>query len=119
MKRILAVDDNDDIRLMLEKFLEYSGYECDTASCGEDGLSLFRKRPYDLLLLDAAMPDLTGFEVAAKVRETSKVPILILTGHAGPLNEAHAQSVGANKVLYKPIDPPKLASEIEALLGKV
>lgn len=117
MRRILVIDDNAEITALMNTFLNRSGYQCDTAGSGGEGLALFRRHYYDLILLDAAMPGRTGFEIAAEIRKTSKAPIIIITGHANVVDSAHAMNVGVNQVIYKPFDPDDLRRSIERHLG--
>jgi CheY-like chemotaxis protein len=121
-KRILVADDNADILNMLQTLLQSNGHSADGAVDGKMALKMFfhatvTHQPYDLLLLDAAMPDLSGYEVTEKVRQmNAAIPILIFTGHDEPIVEPHARAVGATKVLYKPLDAPTLLDAVRAAL---
>jgi CheY-like chemotaxis protein len=121
-KRILVADDNEDILNMLQTLLQSNGHSADGATGGAMALKMFNHardthQPYDLLLVDAAMPDLSGYEVTEKVRQTNaEIPILIFTGHQEPIVQPHARAVGATKVLYKPLDGQELLDAVRAAL---
>jgi DNA-binding response OmpR family regulator len=120
-KRILVADDNEDILNMLQALLQSNGHSADGATDGKMALKMFyhardTHQPYDLLLIDAAMPDLSGYEVTETIRKASEVPVLIFTGHDEPIVEPHARAVGATKVLYKPLDAPTLLDAVRAAL---
>src|ERR1700733_8521881 len=80
---LLIVDDDALLRSMAAKSLRHSGFAVSDAVSGEDGLTKFAERPYDLILLDLMMPELDGYEVCRRIRATARgarIPILILTG---------------------------------------
>lgn len=117
--RILLAEDYEDARTVTALLLRSYGYECDTASNGRKAVELFtdatqRGARYDLALLDAAMPDMSGFEVTEKIREQDqKIPVLLITGYPDSLVAAHGKRVKVTKILYKPLDPDDLLREIK------
>lgn len=125
--RILIADDYDDTRVLLGKLLEDIGAACDDEGDGVTAMAAYQKareegRPYDLLILDAAMPRATGYEVANFVRTVAcdmGTPVIIFTGSDGPLVRPHAMHVGATEVWYKPLDPDAFKSRVGELLRGV
>ena len=84
-KRILIVDDEDDILNLVRLILEDAGYECETARNGKEGLSAIQQQNFDLVLLDIMMPVLTGWEVLRFLRDneqTRNLPVAMLTARA-------------------------------------
>jgi CheY-like chemotaxis protein len=124
-RKVLIADDYDDIRTFLCKLLEQAGASCDEAADGIAAMRAYRDaeeraEPYALLILDAAMPRATGYEVAEFVRKAEgddSTPIFIVTGSDGPLIEPHALHVGVTEVWYKPLDPHKFMERVAEVLG--
>lgn len=118
--RILIADDYDDSREQL-KILFGSDYCCDTAGDGIQAIGAWEvarteDNPYRLLILDAAMPLKSGFEVAQHVRETGdNTPVIILTGGVEPMMKPHALNVGA-ELIFKPFDSDELKAKVSELL---
>ena len=86
MRRVLVVDDDPDIRLLLEELLRGAGYEVETAEDGRAALRTFHASPTDLIVLDLSMPDLDGFETLDRIRDLSDVPVILSTRNgSGPI----------------------------------
>ena len=79
MVKILVVEDEYDIRELLQNYLENEGYQVVTASDGEQAIEVFRSSHVDLILLDILLPRLNGYEVCRAIREESDIPIIMLT----------------------------------------
>ena len=114
--RVLVVDDDPDVRRFVVDFLEDSGYGVADAVDGPSGLkALQEKGPFDLILLDFAMPGMTGSEVARTVRAANPgQPILMMTGYLE--HEAVLSELGAQPMLQKPFDPSELLFRVAALI---
>ena len=82
MKKILVIDDEWKIRKLIKDYLVREGYSVDEAGDGEEGLELFFKNHYDIVILDIMMPKIDGWSVCRKIREESQVPIIMLTARA-------------------------------------
>lgn len=112
--RILIADDNSDLLEMLKAMVcRIDRYRCETAEDGSEAITKFAQAqssgdPFHLLLLDAAMPFKTGFEVAQYVRRRSSVPIVIMSAHNEAITAGHASYVEADEVLWKPFEPEEL-----------
>lgn len=113
--RVLIADDNPELLEMLEHLICTSGYRCDTAIDGQEAITKIGRAidcgdPYKLLILDAAMPYATGFEVARYTRmdRHDSVPIVILTAYDEAITNAHASYVEADLVVQKPFEPTDL-----------
>ena len=120
-KRILIIDDEDDIREVAALALETSGdFEVTTADGGWAGLtSALRIRP-DLILLDVMMPELDGPSTYLQLQQseaTSSIPVIFLTAKVQSADRRKLSDLGAIGIIAKPFDPMRLASEIVAIVG--
>lgn len=117
MKNILVVDDNQDIAELLKVVLEIAGYQCITANSGQQCLHLLEKNNFDLILLDIAMPGITGDDVLKKVKSDpalSHNKIVFITA-SSPTDdiEDNLKKQGALDVLKKPIHEDVLLRAVE------
>jgi DNA-binding response OmpR family regulator len=118
-KRILIVDDEDEIRDLLEFDISSSGYITDTASNGEEGLKKALSGNYDLILLDVMMPKMNGFDVCKNIRLAKiKTPILLLTAKGTIQDKTQGFEIGADDYLVKPFDIQEVLLRIRALLRR-
>jgi DNA-binding response OmpR family regulator len=119
--RVLVVDDEPAIRLLAQRALQHKGYAVEVAADGQEALDRIRARPPDLLLLDAMLPKVHGFEVARKVRSdpaTRQVPIMIMTAvyRGWRFAEDARQSYGAEDYVEKPFRIDDLLRRVETVL---
>lgn len=104
---VLVVDDHVDTLTMLAEFLTFSGHRVLTAANGDEAIELAAKHQPDVVLLDLAMPRMSGIDVARHLRESGVLPRALLvatTGRTGATAEAIALSSGCDRVLLKPYD---------------
>ena len=118
MRRVLVVDDNDDIRLLLEELLKGAGYAVETAQDGRAALRAFHANPADLVVLDLSMPELDGFETLERLRDLSDVPVILLTARTGEIDKVRGFRGGADDYVVKPFGRQELLARIEALLRR-
>ena len=119
-KTILIVEDDDDIRELIEITLEDSQYSLRTASDGEVGLNAILLQRPDLVILDWMMPRLTGIELLRKIREnpsTSGISVIVLTSITEVKHEEEVQSLGIFSYLQKPFSPLELIQTVQAALA--
>lgn len=122
MQKILIIDDEPHILLMLKKMLERAGYEIDIASNGNEGLELFKSKPADLVITDIIMPDKEGLETIREMKRLqSELRIIAMSG-GGKISADNyletAKIFGASKVLEKPFTQQQMVSSVRSLLGK-
>ena len=118
-KKILVVDDESRIRKLIKDYLRRSGYEVIEASDGEEALEIFYKtKDISLIILDVMMPNLDGWEVLKEIRESSKVPIIMLTAKSEEEDELNGYSLGADEYVLKPFSPKVLVARVEAVLRR-
>lgn len=118
-KRILIVDDDDEIRELLEFDIASSGYVVDTANNGLDGLNKALNNAYDLILLDVMMPKMNGFDVCKNIRQAKlAVPVLMLTAKGTIDDKTTGFDCGADDYLVKPFDIQEVLLRIRVLLRR-
>ena len=117
---ILVVDDEEDIRAVLQARLETAGFQVQTASNGLDALERIRSDPPDLIILDIMLPDITGLDVCALVkrdRRLRRVPIILLTARSQVRDRLAGVALGADAYLNKPFSADELLAEVRRLLA--
>lgn len=116
MKRILIVEDEQDIQELLEAYLGDAGYETATAGDGIEAVSLFQQEAFDLVLLDVMLPKLDGFTVLRRLRaEGSTTPVLMLTARSELTDRVNGLDSGADYYLTKPFEPKELLACVRML----
>src|SRR6516165_12599569 len=119
MSSVLIVDDESAIRESLQTLLELEGYEVDTASDGEEGLAKLADRPYDLVLLDFAMPDRNGIDILREIRERdADLAVIMITAYGTVENAVNAMQAGATNFIQKPWDNEKLLADVRTAVGQ-
>lgn len=113
MKKILLVDDDLKNSMLLKRFIEVEGYEVAYAQNGRVGLELYHAIHPDLILLDINMPEMNGFEVARKIRETDRrVLIFFLTDRTDKVDRLYGFKLKGNDYIPKPFYPEELIAKI-------
>jgi len=117
--RILVIEDNEDNLSLMRLLLERADYDVLAAVDGFTGLDRARAEQPDLILLDLAMPEMDGWEVARKLKSdivTQSIPVIAVTAHALPKDRERAMEAGCDAFIVKPFSVAKLIGEIENLL---
>jgi DNA-binding response OmpR family regulator len=116
--RVLIVDDEADIRLLLRELLERAGYTVDEAPDGRTALrNLFANVPA-LVILDVTMPELDGYQTLERIRDLSDVPVLMLTARSQELEKVRGLTAGADDYVAKPFGRQELLARVQALLRR-
>ena len=118
MTCLLLVEDDEVIRIAVGRTLERYGFEVTTAPDGLAGLDRFREAPPDLLLLDVMLPGLDGIGLCRRVRETSQVPILMMSARGDALDVVGGLEAGADDYVVKPVDTSVLVARIRAVMRR-
>lgn len=116
---IYVADDEDNIREALCAFLEAEGYRVRGFPNGEELLEAFPENPCDLIILDVMMPGMSGFEVCTKIRETSMVPIIMLTARDSDIDYATGLQLGSDDYFTKPVSPMSLVMRVKAIFRRI
>lgn len=114
--RVLIVEDEAKIREFVALFIKKSGHEILEAEDGEIGIAMFENNEIDLVLLDIMMPKMNGFQVCKKIRETSSVPIIILTAIEEDSDQIRGYELGADDYVLKPFKIDILMAKVNRLL---
>lgn len=119
-KSILIVDDESRMRKLIKDFLMAKGYSILEAEDGEKALQIFEENPekISLILLDVMMPKLDGWSVLRQIRQTSKVPIIMLTARGEEQDELFGFELGVDEYISKPFSPKILVARVEAILKR-
>lgn len=115
---LLVVDDDKRIRILLSRFLTGEGYRISTATNAAEARAMLAGLSFDLLILDVMMPGETGFTLAASIRQTSSVPILMLTARDEKTSRIEGLEKGADDYLTKPFEPRELSLRIANILKR-
>lgn len=118
MAHILAVDDDDAIRGLIVEYLSENGYQVSTAVNGRDMKDILAKGGVDLIVLDVKLPGDDGFALARDVRQTSNIPIIMLTGQKHEVDRVLGLELGADDYLTKPFSPRELLARIKAVMRR-
>jgi DNA-binding response OmpR family regulator len=115
--RVLIVDDEPDVLLLLRITLEAAGFETGLAADGDEALQRLKRDRFDVVILDLMMPVLDGFGVLdALADDPAAPPVVVLTANASTTNEDRARSLGASDFIAKPYDADTLVSRVNAML---
>ncbi|MFZ1977947.1 MAG: response regulator [Bacteroidota bacterium] len=115
--RILVVDDEEALRIVLSAELEGEGYQVSNAADGQEAINILKKQEFDLILLDIKMPNVDGFEVLKYVKERlPKTKVIMLTGFADLKNAIESKKLGAEDFISKPYDLVDLLTTVERVL---
>ena len=115
---ILVADDEENIRNLASLYLRKEGYDVITAVDGRDALDKIEQEEPALLVLDLMMPRLDGWEVTRRVRQRSKLPILMLTARDDDIDKIVGLEMGADDYLTKPFNPRELVARVRAILRR-
>lgn len=119
-KKILVVDDNAELLELLALSIKSAGYAIATATDGLDALQKARTIEPDLIVLDLILPEMDGFAVCESLRrssDTSKIPVIVLTGLCSQFARYNGMESGATDFICKPVTPSDLLARIEKLVG--
>ncbi len=118
-KRILVVDDEEDLVVMISKALKHKGYEVITANDGQEGLEKAKTQKPDLIILDLMLPRISGYKVCGLLKKDAryvKIPVILFTAKAKAEDIELGKKVGADAYITKPYERDALLSKIEELI---
>ena len=117
-RNILVVEDDKNISDLIHMYLVKEGFDVRIAGDGGKALEEFQKKEPDLILLDIMLPVMDGWAVCAKIRETSKVPIIMLTAKSEVFDRIQGLEMGADDYIVKPFEMKELIARINAVLRR-
>lgn len=115
-KKILIVEDDEDISMIEEAYLEAAGFDTRIISNGEKVQELLELEKFDLVLLDLMLPGKSGYEVCREVRDKVDIPILMVTARTESVDKIRGLGLGADDYIAKPFDPAELVARVNANL---
>ncbi len=115
MDHILVIDDDIELCDLLSDYLGSEGFTVEVANDGKSGSEQALKAEYVLVVLDVMLPEMNGFDVLRKIRESSKVPIIMLTARGDDIDRIVGLELGADDYLPKPFNPRELVARIRAI----
>lgn len=115
----MIVEDDEELVDFLKDYLEKDGYEVTGRADGKSALHLFRKRQFDLVILDLMLPEMDGYNVCKRMRRESDTPIIMLTAKTTEEEKIKGLDIGADDYVTKPFDPGELLARIRANLRRV
>lgn len=116
--KIAIIDDDKPLLELMESFFSSNGFEVLSFSSPSLGLEFLTKSHVDLLVLDVMMPDMDGFELLAKLREFSALPVIMLTARGGLDDKVKGLDTGADDYMAKPFEPRELLARVNSLLRR-
>lgn len=114
----VVIEDDDDVRNLLDAVLTQSGFEVHSAGLGRDGVELVARHGATIVTLDVGLPDIDGYEVLRRIRATSDCYVLMLTARTDELDTLTALQSGADDFITKPFRPRELRARIAAMLRR-
>lgn len=117
-RKILVVEDDHNISDLIRMYLEKEGFEVYTAFDGGKAVELFRSLTPDMVLLDIMLPVMDGWSVCAKIRETSRTPIIMITAKSEVFDRIQGLEMGADDYIVKPFEMKELIARINAVLRR-
>ena len=116
--KVLIVEDDADINNLICETLTKHGLKCTQAYSGSEGLLNFKNDKFDLAILDLMMPGMSGESLTATIRETSKIPIIVVSAKCSTDSRVDLLSMGADDFLSKPFSQPELLAKVQSLLRR-
>lgn len=116
--KILVVDDEEKIRIVIREYLEESNYEVLEAEDGKDALKILKKEQIDLLVLDIMMRGMDGYQVLRELDDEYKVPTIMLSARSEEIDKLQGFELGVDDYITKPFSPKELVARIKAILNR-
>ena len=119
MNRILIIDDDKELCVLIKRSVLSEDIEADFCNTGKEGLRKLKEKEYQLVILDVMMPGMDGFAALKELRKTSKIPVLMLTARGEAEDKFVGFENGADDYLLKPFLPKELLFRVQAILKRV
>ncbi len=118
MNQILLIDDDEELCELVSEYLSVEGFTTEAFHDGASGLEKAKMEMHDLVILDVMLPKMNGFDVLRNLRESSKIPVLMLTARGDDMERIVGLEIGADDYLPKPFNPRELVARIRAILRR-
>ena len=117
--RLLIIDDDEKLNKLLTDYLGKMGFEVMSATLPRQGLEKLEREAPDLVILDVMLPEMDGFEVCRTIRQSSTIPVIMLTARGEVMDRVVGLEIGADDYLPKPFEPRELVARIQSILRRV
>lgn len=114
MKSILIIEDDSEIAELERDYLVMSGFECDIANRGTQGLDMALKNNYDLMIIDIMLPGMDGFGILSEIRRYKQTPVIFLSAKSDDIDKIRGLGLGADDYMTKPFSPNELVARVKA-----
>ena len=120
MYRILVVDDEAKIRLLIRKYAEFEGHEVTEAENGMEAVRLFRRTPdaFDIVIMDVMMPELDGFSAVAEIKKIASPAVIMLSARGEEYDKIHGFELGIDDYVVKPFSPRELMMRVKVVISR-
>lgn len=118
MNKLLIVDDEQKIRLMIKKYAEFEGYETVEAGDGMTAVHLCRTQDFDAIVMDVMMPELDGFSACREIFRHKRIPVLMLSARGEEYDKIHGFELGIDDYVVKPFSPKELMMRLNVLITR-
>lgn len=118
MSKILIVDDEQKIRLMLRKYAEFEGHDVIEAADGMAAVLLCREQDFDAIVMDVMMPELDGFSACREIFKSKQIPVLMLSARGEEYDKIHGFELGIEDYVVKPFSPKELMLRLHVLISR-
>jgi DNA-binding response OmpR family regulator len=118
MGRILIIDDDSRLAGLVADYLGQAGFQTSVSTTAREGIERLKREPFDALVLDLMLPDADGLEVCRRIRETSDLPLVMLTARGDAMDRVVGLELGADDYLAKPFEPRELLARLRAVLRR-
>jgi len=118
-KKLLLIDDDPNLILLVKDYLEFRGYEVVTAENGREALDVLEKQTPDMIICDVMMPEMDGYSLVSAIRsdpKTSWIPVLFLSAKGQSQDRVKGLNIGADVYMVKPFEPEELVAQVESSL---
>lgn len=118
MQKILVIEDDKSIAELERDYLEINGYKCDIAEDGKTGLDMALTGEYSLAILDIMLPGMDGFEVCARLRNETDMPLIMLSAKKDDIDKVRGLGLGADDYMTKPFSPNELVARVKSHIAR-
>jgi two-component system response regulator ResD len=118
VSRLLIVDDEQKIRLMIRKYAEFEGHEVIEAADGMEAVRLCRDKDFDAIVMDVMMPELDGFSACREIFKHKQIPVLMLSARGEEYDKIHGFELGVEDYVVKPFSPKELMLRLNVLISR-
>ncbi len=118
MKKILVVDDEEQIRSIIRKYGEFEGYEIAEAVDGMDAITKVRDNDYDVIIMDVMMPELDGFSACTEIKKIKDIPVIMLSARGEEYDRIHGFEAGVDDYVVKPFSPKELMMRVNVVTSR-